>query len=48
MKLKIKHTSDNRYIINGLLILAKTYKNAIAEYLNIHGSGAKIHFAKKG
>lgn len=47
IKMKIKHTSENRYIINGMLVLAKTYKDAIAEYLSVHGGSHPI-FGKKG
>jgi hypothetical protein len=48
MLMKIKHMNENRYLINGMLVLAKTYKEAIAEYISVAGSGAKIQFARKG
>ena len=34
MELKIKHNPGNTYTINGMIIAAKNYKDAIAEYLN--------------
>ena len=46
--MKIKHMSENRYTINGMVLLAKTYKEAIAEYINITNGGAKVQFASKG
>ncbi len=47
MKMKIKQQNENRYTINGMVLMANTYKDAIAEYVSIVGSGAKIQFAKK-
>ena len=46
--LKIKHMNDNRYTINGMLVLATNYKAAIAEYISITNGGAKVLFARKG
>ncbi len=39
---------DSRYTVNGMTILAKNFKEAIAEYLSVHGSGSKPMFASKG
>ena len=32
--LKIRHTKGNNYVINGHKLIAKTWRDAIAEYLN--------------
>ena len=45
--MKIKPMSSNRYIIGGILVLATSFKEALAEYMAIHGSGG-VAFGKKG
>ncbi len=37
MKLKVQ--SQNRYIIDGKLVLATTFKEALSEYMKVWGSG---------
>ena len=42
MNMNIKHDKENNYIINGMVLAAKTYKEAITEYLNIHSGSIPI------
>ena len=46
MFMKIKTMADNKYIVNGMVILAHNYKAAIAQYLEVHGGSYPI-FASK-
>ena len=46
--MKIKHIDNNRYVINGRVMIARNYKDAIREYVEIFGTGARVFFAKKG
>jgi len=46
--MKIKPIGKTRYVINGRLIIADNFKKAIAEYISITTSGAKVMFARKG
>ena len=45
--MKLKTQDQNRYIIGGSLVLATSFKEALAEYMVIHGSGG-VAFGKKG
>jgi hypothetical protein len=45
--MKIKPIGKTRYTINGAIIIARNYKEAIESYLAQFGSGSKIQFAKK-
>ena len=47
MEMKLKQQSDNRYVINGYVTLAKTFKDAIAEYLSVHSGGSVPIFAAR-
>jgi len=47
MEIKIKHNNRGYYIINGCIIVAKDYRNAVAQYLSINDGGAKPIFGSK-
>ncbi len=42
--IKIKSTGGTKYIINGYVVAAKNYKDALTEYLSIYEGGAKPIF----
>ncbi len=43
----IKQIGKARYIINGYIIVAKDYRNAVAQYLSVNDGGAKPIFGSK-
>ena len=45
--MKLKLQSQNRYVIDGKLVLATSFKEALAEYMSVWGSGG-VAFARKG
>ncbi len=45
MKLKIQN--ENRYIIDGKLVLATTFKEALAEYMATWGSSGVAYAARR-
>ncbi len=45
--IKVKPIGGAKYVINGCIIAAKNYKDAIAEYLSIHDGGSKPIFGTK-
>lgn len=47
MFMKIKHSSENRYIINGMIVLATNYKDAMAQYLMKYDGSVPIFAVKK-
>ena len=46
--MRIKPIGKSRYVVNGMLIIADTYKQALAEYVSITNAGARVVFARKG
>ena len=45
--IKVKPIGETKYIINGCIIVAKNYQNAIAQYLSVNDGGAKPIFGSK-
>ena len=46
MKLDVKQKGSSHYIVNGMVVQAKNFKAALAEYLSVHG-GSRPMFATK-
>ena len=46
MIMKIKPIGKTRYVVNGMLVIADNYKQALTEYLAVHG-GSRPMFAVK-
>ena len=45
--MKLKNQNQNRYVIDGKLVLATSFKEALAEYMATWGSGG-VAFARRG
>ena len=45
--MKLKHQNQNRYIVDGKLILADNFKAALAKYMETFGSGGIAYAARR-
>jgi len=45
--MKLKHQSQSRYIVDGKLILADNFKEALAKYMEVFGSGGIAYAARR-
>ena len=45
--MRIVYNKGNGYIVNGMKVVADNVKEAISEYLSVHGAGANVIFQDK-
>jgi len=48
MEIKVKPIGKTQYIINGYIVAAQNYREALENYISVHCGGAKTIFPEKG